>query len=215
MGLFSKKKKEEESTEEKEVAAAPPKKEVSADEGGAMSVTGTTVLADTNLAAVVSGAEGRILVHAPFHHSPMVSFWNGGEMLETWDVSYEGSGYRFEVEHFQDCLAQGRTESPIRPLDETLAIMQVMDEVRGQRRSTRRGYRIEATTAGGDSGAGLYDRRGRLAGLVFAVSAAGSARTWVTAESEIADFLDEFRGRGEPEGAFICHPARSRIEPIR
>lgn len=101
-------------------------------DGGAMSVSGTTVLADTNLAAVVAGPEGRIVVHAPFHHSPMVSHWREGEMIETWDVSYEGSGYRFEVEHFQDCLARGLTESPMRPLDETLAVMRLLDDVREQ-----------------------------------------------------------------------------------
>lgn len=101
-------------------------------ESGAMSITGTTVLADTNQAATVAGAEGRIVVHAPFHHSPMLSLWKGGEMIETWDLSYEGSGYRFEVEHFQDCLTKGLSESPIRPFDDTLAIMRVMDDVRRQ-----------------------------------------------------------------------------------
>ena len=101
-------------------------------ESGAMSVLGTTVLADTNVAATVAGTEGRIVVHAPFHHSPMVSFWQQGEMVETWDVSYEGSGYRFEVEHFQSCLERGLTESPVRPLDETLTIMRWLDEVRDQ-----------------------------------------------------------------------------------
>lgn len=101
-------------------------------DSGAMSVTGTTVLADTNLSATVSGQDGRLVVHAPFHHSPMVSLWKGGDMIETWDYSYEGSGYRFEVEHFQDCLTKGLAESPIRRLDDTLAIMQVMDDVRSQ-----------------------------------------------------------------------------------
>ena len=62
----------------------------------------------------------------------MVSYWRAGDMIETWDVSYEGSGYRFEVEHFQECLASGLTDSPIRPLDETLRIMRLMDEIRSQ-----------------------------------------------------------------------------------
>ncbi len=101
-------------------------------DSGAISVTGSSLLADTSVAAMVSGSEGRLVVHSPFHHSPMLSLWRKGDMIETWDVSYEGSGYRFEVEHFQDCLSKGLTESPIRPLDETLAVMQVMDEVRDQ-----------------------------------------------------------------------------------
>lgn len=100
--------------------------------GGALSTLTSSILADTSQVAMVAGPEGRLIVHAPFHHSPMISFWRGGELVESWDTSYEGSGYRFEVEHFLDCLAQGVTDSPIRPLAETLAIVDAMDEVRAQ-----------------------------------------------------------------------------------
>ena len=110
-------------------------------------------------------------------------------------------------------VVAGATSGDVAAVVQQVTLIE-MDEVRGQRRSTRRGYRIEAETTGGDSGAGLYDDRGRLAGLVFAVSTADSGRTWVTAESEIAEFLDEYRRAGRPDDRFICHPARSRIEPI-
>ena len=45
---------------------------------------------------------------------------------------YEGNGYQFEAAHAMQCLRDGLTESPVMPLDETLAIMRVMDRVREQ-----------------------------------------------------------------------------------
>ena len=82
-----------------------------------------------------------------------------------------------------------------------------MDDVRLPTRSTRRGYLIDAVTGPGDSGAGLYDTDGRLAGLLFAVSTVDDGRSWVTAASEIEAFLADDSLRG----SFTCDPERSRI----
>ena len=82
-----------------------------------------------------------------------------------------------------------------------------MDDVRLTTRSTRRGYLVEATTAPGDSGSGLYDQAGNLAGLLFAVSTTGADRSWVTAASEIEAFLID----PSVAGTFTCDPERSRV----
>ncbi|MEM9561767.1 MAG: serine protease [Actinomycetota bacterium] len=84
-----------------------------------------------------------------------------------------------------------------------------MDDVRATTRSRRRGYRIDANTGPGDSGAGLYDDDGRLIGLLFAVSSADDDRSWVTASSEIDAFLDD----PSTVGTFACDPDRSRVAP--
>ncbi len=82
-----------------------------------------------------------------------------------------------------------------------------IDEVRGSRRSQRAGYLLEAVTRPGDSGSGLYDQQGRLAGLLFAVSTADGARSWVTAADEIQAFLAD----RSLAGSFECDPDRSRL----
>ncbi|MGI9598818.1 MAG: S1 family peptidase [Acidimicrobiales bacterium] len=83
-----------------------------------------------------------------------------------------------------------------------------MDEVRGDRRSRRSGYLLEAVTVPGDSGSGLYDPDGYLAGLLFAVSTDDQRRSWATAADEIEAFI------GEPahRGTFGCNPDRSRLQ---
>lgn len=63
-----------------------------------------------------------------------------------------------------------------------------IEEVFGTTRHSRLGYELAASTADGDSGAGAYDAQGGLIGVVFATGEDG-ATTWVTASSEIEEFL--------------------------
>lgn len=42
---------------------------------------------------------------------------------------HKGSGYRFEAAEAMECLRKGLTESPHMPLDETIEIMQTMDDI--------------------------------------------------------------------------------------
>ena len=52
--------------------------------------------------------------------------------LERWEKPHTGKGLHYEAAEVGRCLREGLTESPGMPLDETLAIMQTMDTVRGQ-----------------------------------------------------------------------------------
>jgi len=98
--------------------------------GDVLADLSASFLADTSLEAVVSGSEGRLRLHAPFHHSPRITLHRRGDQIDLWDTTYVGSGYRFEVEEVQRCLAAGLTESDRRPLADTLEVMQWMDAIR-------------------------------------------------------------------------------------
>ncbi|MEZ5127904.1 MAG: Gfo/Idh/MocA family oxidoreductase [Micropruina glycogenica] len=77
---------------------------------------------------MLTGTKGWIDIHPRFHRSASVTIWRE-KTPET--LEFE-SGYRFEIEHVGDCLAQGLTESPIMPLDDTIAVQAVMAEVLSQ-----------------------------------------------------------------------------------
>ena len=47
-------------------------------------------------------------------------------------MTYEGNGYNYEADHVMHCLRVGKLESDIRPLDETLAIMKTLDQIRAR-----------------------------------------------------------------------------------
>ena len=44
----------------------------------------------------------------------------------------EGNGYQYEAIEVGACLREGRLESTVMPLDESLAIMETMDTLRAQ-----------------------------------------------------------------------------------
>lgn len=85
-----------------------------------------------------------------------------------------------------------------------------IEEVLGTSRHRRLGYELLAETGEGDSGAGAYDLQGRLVGVVFATGRNGES-TWLTASSEMTDFLDRHRGDRAP---LVCDPGRSRLRRL-
>jgi len=82
-----------------------------------------------------------------------------------------------------------------------------IEEVLGTERHKRLGYELDALTSRGDSGAGAYDDSDRLIGIVFAYSEDPQV-TWVTASSEILDFLDAV---DTTHAAWRCDEERSRL----
>ena len=55
----------------------------------------------------------------------------GGDMTAL-DFPYEAEGFQFEAESVQNCLREGLLENPQAPLEETLLISAIADEVRRQ-----------------------------------------------------------------------------------
>ena len=74
------------------------------------------------------GTKGWIDVHPRFHRATALTIWRGKEPEH---LEFEG-GYQFEVDHVEQCLEQGLTESPLMPLDDTLAVQRLMAEVLAQ-----------------------------------------------------------------------------------
>ena len=97
---------------------------------GAVSVITATLAADTGVEATLSGPDGRIRLHNPFLQAPLITLHRDGDLVESFDTSYPGNGWRFQVEETHRCLAEGRIESDLRPLDDTLAVMRWMDAIR-------------------------------------------------------------------------------------
>ena len=80
----------------------------------------------------ILGSKGKIYVHPPlFCPSKIILSLFDTEATEI-TLPFESNGYQFEIMEVNRCLREGKTESGVMPLDETLAIMRVMDEIREQ-----------------------------------------------------------------------------------
>lgn len=78
------------------------------------------------------GDRGRIHVHPPLFAPRALTLSIYGQPDEVLQLPFPGNGYQFEAIEAADCILRGQTESAVMPLDETLSIMQTMDEIRCQ-----------------------------------------------------------------------------------
>lgn len=79
----------------------------------------------------ITGTEGWIDLPASMHRPEWLEI-GGAAGTERIETGYEGEGLRFQVMEVHECLAAGRLESEIMPLDESLVVARVLDEILSQ-----------------------------------------------------------------------------------
>lgn len=81
----------------------------------------------------ISGDKGYIVLPDVWAHARSAFVYSNDRVLiDQYEDKTEGIGYQFEIEEAVKCLKQGKTESSIMSLDETLEIMQTLDRIRKQ-----------------------------------------------------------------------------------
>ena len=101
-------------------------------ENGAQAVLSASLQVEMPKQANICGTLARIHMPAPWWKPSEAYLIRNDGATEHLLHPYEGDGLQFEIRHVHDCLRQGLTESPWMPLDETLAIMRVLDTLRAQ-----------------------------------------------------------------------------------
>ena len=81
---------------------------------------------------VISGTKGCVKIGEGCdwwhpHRAELVVYGGAGEVF---DEPYPSTGFQFEADAVQRCLAQGLKEAPEMPLDETLKIARMIDKLR-------------------------------------------------------------------------------------
>ena len=81
---------------------------------------------------LINGSAGWISIEPRLHRPQRIVVHRGDdtEVIEAEPIP--GNGYLLEVQEVERCLNEGRTESEYIPLDETVEILEVLDEVRRQ-----------------------------------------------------------------------------------
>jgi len=100
--------------------------------GGAMSVCSCSLLAKTSNQLTVSGALGQVRMDASFHRWPSLTVTSASGSTRVVPTPYLGNGYVHEAIEATRCVREGLLESAGMPLDETLALMRVLDTIRVQ-----------------------------------------------------------------------------------
>ncbi|GAB2464169.1 Gfo/Idh/MocA family protein [Jatrophihabitans fulvus] len=102
-------------------------------EGGQHAVLTTSLAAASDNPAAVYGTEARLEIDGWFYTPTTFTVTSrDGELIERYETPAGGRGMEHQAAEVHRCLRAGLTESPLLPLDETVAIMEVLDEVRRQ-----------------------------------------------------------------------------------
>ncbi|HZT42852.1 MAG TPA: Gfo/Idh/MocA family oxidoreductase [Chthonomonadaceae bacterium] len=98
---------------------------------GQLATLFVAVRTNTPQAAYIGGTEGCIQIHSPWW-CPTAMCVARGSQRENVALPRESNGFNYEIAEVMRCLREGKLESDIMPLDETLSIMRTMDTLRTQ-----------------------------------------------------------------------------------
>ena len=76
------------------------------------------------------GSEGYVRIHAPWWRPTSMTISRPDTGDETVEAPASGNGFNYEAAEVMRCLEEGKTESDIMPLDETVSVMRTMDGIR-------------------------------------------------------------------------------------
>lgn len=96
---------------------------------GVLAVLSVSFLTSTPQETVIYGTRGSIRLHTSWLCPSAYTIAVNGSK-EVVEMEYEGSGYQFEVQAIHKALKNGKTESEIMPLDESVDIMRTLDQLR-------------------------------------------------------------------------------------
>lgn len=78
---------------------------------------------------LIYGTKGFIRIHADYWKATSATLSkNGNEITET--VPFKSTGFEYEAEEVKKCVLEGKLESSVMPLGQTLANIEVMDKIR-------------------------------------------------------------------------------------
>ncbi|GAB4028320.1 Gfo/Idh/MocA family protein [Spirosoma koreense] len=99
---------------------------------GQLALLDCTLLAKTDCIGLIQGETGQIRIHSRFHETTGVTLQPDDQEATTSMFERKTHGYDYEAQHVMKCLAEGRTESPLWSLDDSLNLMNLLDAVRAE-----------------------------------------------------------------------------------
>ncbi len=100
--------------------------------GGQIANLYTAIRTNTPHDARIMGTNGSIQINSPWWKPTALTVAVTGAEPEVVELPYEGNGYNYEAAEVGRCLRAGKLESDHMPLDETLAIMRTLDQIRAE-----------------------------------------------------------------------------------
>ena len=98
---------------------------------GQIALLSCAVRTNTPQEARIMGTDGSIYM-PNFWHGTKATLQTNGKEPENVEFPFEGNGYEYEAMEVMKCIREGKLESDIMPLSESLSIMETMDSLRAR-----------------------------------------------------------------------------------
>lgn len=99
---------------------------------GCIAMLSSAIAATLPNKAEIIGTQGKIELPPNFYLAKSATLQCSRKRLTKRFPCSKARDFKYEIQEVVTCLQQGKTESSVMPLDETLAIMQTMDMIRGK-----------------------------------------------------------------------------------
>lgn len=99
---------------------------------GRLAVLSSAVRTETPHHAYVLGTDGMIHMHAPFWCTTKATLTVPAHEPVEFSQPHQGNGYEYQAMEVMRCLRAEDIESPDMPLDESILLMEIMDNLRAQ-----------------------------------------------------------------------------------
>jgi len=99
---------------------------------GQIAICSAATRTNTVQEAYIYGTDGYIKLHSQWWKGERLTMAQSGKDLQVIDLPLEGNGYNYEAAEVMRCVRAGKLESDTISLDETLAIMGTLDQIRAQ-----------------------------------------------------------------------------------
>ena len=78
---------------------------------GATATLESSFLSETSNTAIIFGSKGKIIMHAPFHHTEKITVEIHDKKPYTMRIPYINNGYVHEIEEVRNCILSGQLQS--------------------------------------------------------------------------------------------------------
>lgn len=99
---------------------------------GQIALLDSTLRAKTDCIGLIQGETGQIRIHSRFHETEGLTVYRENLEPILFESKRKTHGYDYEAQHVMQCLAEGRTESPLWSLSDSLNLMALLDAVRAE-----------------------------------------------------------------------------------
>lgn len=100
-------------------------------ENGAHALLHSSLRCETSQEAFIAGTDGSLRIHKQCWKPQKMTIQSHHSQKEEYiEMPFEGNGFNYEAEHFGQLLEEGKKDSEVMPLEESLSIARTMDQIR-------------------------------------------------------------------------------------